>query len=655
MKRCWALMLGFLLSGCSDNEGATAGGNAGAVMPKARAATLALYGDPQTGALTPFPSNRYTVADSSSRTGLRTRVASIATDAVMVAFPTFADQLSGADGFSTVGGVAVSFGGDLDPAILSPGTGDFTGAMAPLVLLDVDDHSPERGQAIPLVVSYYPTPTTDDGPRVDFTLVAQPARPLRPRTSYLFAVTSRLKDARGAAVGPTEATDALLAGGEGAYGAQVRAALPLLRTAAGVVSDQIALVTLFTTASVIDETFAMAQQRRAAPSPHLVGDLAVVATAPEPDRRIRFKGRFNAPEFRQIMGNGQFQIKDGAPVAQAEVDLEFLLSLSDREAVGPRPIVIFAHGLGSDKEEVWDTSLRLADLGAAVIGIDAPYHGSRGEPGTDPHASALFNFFALDQDNGSFDLLRIRDNFRQMASDQLELVRLIKTLSTLDLLPAGAPDGIPDLDTSRILYLSESFGSVLGSTVLAEAPEIQAACLTVGGAGLTTVLRESHAFHLLINGLFPASLTDGDKARFFSSAQAILDPGDPLNFAPYVSRQAGPGVDHWAPRHLLLQEVYHDLLVPNLSSELLARTLGLSQLTPLVYPISGLLPLPAPISGNQTGGGTAVLSQFDRMNGGQTADHNGLISSPEARSQYLRFFQDVVAGKPPVVLDPYSP
>ena len=62
---------------------------------------------------------------------------------------------------------------------------------------------------------------------------------------------------------------------------------------------------------------------------------------------------------------------------------------------------------------------------------------------------------------------RVRDNFRQMASDQLELVRFIQSLSTLDLLPLGAPDGVPDLDTTKILYLGHSFGSVLGGTSVA--------------------------------------------------------------------------------------------------------------------------------------------------------------------------------------------
>ena len=78
-----------------------------------------------------------------------------------------------------------------------------------------------------------------------------------------------------------------------------------------------------------------------------------------------------------------------------------------------------------------------------------------------------------------------------MASDQLELFRFVTTLGSLDVLPLGAPDGIPDVDASRILYIGESFGAVLGATALALGPEAHAACLTVGGDDLSLIMRDS--------------------------------------------------------------------------------------------------------------------------------------------------------------------
>ena len=49
-------------------------------------------------------------------------------------------------------------------------------------------------------------------------------------------------------------------------------------------------------------------------------------------------------------------------------------------------------------------------------------------------------FFGIDPDDRSFVIGRARDNFRQMALDQLSLVRLISSLSALDVLPVAELD-----------------------------------------------------------------------------------------------------------------------------------------------------------------------------------------------------------------------
>lgn len=642
-----------LFAGCEDVERRPARG-----VSRASAGTTVLYGPQKESALTPFPSDRYLAPDPTSPTGHRVAIdASTTGDPLLVAYPQLTGQLGGTDGFSTVGGVAVSFSGDIDPALLSLDVDAFTRDDTPLLLINVDPASPGRGERLPLVVKYYPSRAADGELRDDFTLVAQPARPLRPRTAYLFAVTSRLKDAKGEAVGATGAMAAVLDGPDGSgYAARVREALPLVQAATGLGAEEIALATRFTTASVVDETFAMAKALRASAPAALEGSLTVVQQGGGQDRRVRFRGRYKAPEFRRPKPDGRWAIEGGKPVPQGETSLEFLLSFSDGKHSGPRPVVIYGHGLGGDKEGVWGTSQRLEDAaehGVAVIGIDAPEHGSRGVPGADL-ATSVFEFFALDDKTGTFDLERARDNFRQMAADQLQLVRLLGELATLDVLPVGAPDGIPDLDPSQILYIGHSFGSVLASTALAVAPEIQAGCLNVGGNGLMTIMRESATFQLLVKGLRPEGLTDGDMARFFVGSQALIDPGDPLNYAPYVSREAGPGVDGWRPRHLLLQEVHRDSIVPNLSTELLARALGLAHGGVVVRPVGGMPLLPAPISGNLPGGATGAYVQFDRMDG-KAAEHGGLIFSAEARAQYVRFFRDVVNNDPVTILDPYKP
>ncbi|MGE3672178.1 MAG: hypothetical protein AB7K71_21080, partial [Polyangiaceae bacterium] len=266
--------------------------------------------------------------------------------------------------------------------------------------------------------------------------------------------------------------------------------------------------------------------------------------------------------------------------------------------------------------------------------------------------SSVYGFFGIDEATNEFDIARARDNFRQMAADQLELVRFIQGLSELDVLPVGAPDGVPDLDTSNILYIGHSFGSVQGATIASIAPEIRAVTWNVGGAGLMMLLRDSKTFNIVVKGIAGDGIPFGSVASFMAMTQSIVDPGDPLNFAHYVTQEALPGIPGWVPRDVLLQEVDDDGIVPNSTSDALARAAGL-ELVHEVRPIPGIPAVSAPVSGNLSGGATGIITQFDRVEGDtKVAEHGGLIFTPEAQDQYVKFFQSVLAGKSQVT-SPY--
>ena len=254
------------------------------------------------------------------------------------------------------------------------------------------------------------------------------------------------------------------------------------------------------------------------------------------------------------------------------------------------------------------------------------------------HAS-ISGFLGVNIQAKTFDIANARDNFRQMASDQLELVRFIDSLATLDLLPVGAPDGQPDLDVSRILYIGHSFGSVQGPTIFALAPEIKQAVWNVGGGGLTVLMRDSNLFSLLVNGMRPPGTPLGAVARFFAIVQGLVDSGDSASFAKYGTLEALDGVTGWTARDALLQEVVDDGIVPNTSSEVLARAAGLVLGDPLVMPLTGIKQAASPISANVSTGATGVMYPFDKIEGGMVATHGELIFSPEANGQYVQFFQ----------------
>ncbi|MCA9599046.1 MAG: alpha/beta fold hydrolase [Myxococcales bacterium] len=627
--------------------------------------SVVLYGPAAETELTLFPSNRYTVPDAASPTGLRVSItAENTTDSMVTAYPGTVAQLDEMDGFSTTGGVIVKFSAPIDPRgidqlpeadppILDPArdASEYQKPDAPFLLVNVDEASPEYGQALGIVPRWFEQAQDEFYLFDEFTLVAQPAVPLRPGTRYAFVITDALTASDGTPVGASDAMKAALGKASDAYSQELRAAVSIAEDKVGIDAKHVVAATTFTTASVHTGIEKMAEARRAAPAPQQVDPWTVETAQSPPDPRVRFRASFEAPEYRKAKPDGKWELDaSGAPTIQKTENLEVFLAFSDAEKSGKRPVVIFQHGLGGDKDGCWGTSQRLAavsDSGVAVLAIDSPEHGSRtkGDTGL---ISSVYGFFGIDPDTQDFDIGRARDNFRQMAGDQLELVRFIQTLVSLDLLPVGAPDGVPDLDTSRIYYIGHSFGSVQGATIFALAPEIQAATWNVGGAGLMTLLRDSQLFSVVVNGLTPPGTPFGAVARFMAASQALVDPGDPLN---YARQEPLAGVPDWKPRSMLLQEVVNDNIVPNSTSEALGRAAGLELMHRVSSP-SGFADVTAPASGNLPGGATGVICQFDTMNGGETAKHGDLIFAPEAQAQYVEFFKSDIAGSA-VVNAPY--
>jgi hypothetical protein len=605
-----------------------------------------VYGDPLQTALVPFPSDRYTVEDPTTKTRLRVAVSpSTSGDTFVASYPLVTGRLNELDGFSTAGGIAVAFAAPIDGAAFAGPQGGtafealdparFTRRDTPIVLLDVDPESPEVGRPVGLLPRYFAQAKDDLYLFDEYSIVARPAVPLSPGRRYLFAATTAILGADGRPVARSPGANALIDGRPAdAYGEKVQAGLGVLESSLGIPRAEVVVASVFTTTSQQSELVDLAAALRQAPAP-AQNEPWTIQQESEGDDRVRFRATFASPEMRT--SDGTFQVTGGLPQPQSAVDLEVFLAFSDGTFGGKRPVVIYQHGLGGDKDGSWGAAERLSEIGVAVFSIDSPEHGTRGA-GAMGQLESVFAFFGVDPETNAFDLGKARDNFRQMTVDQLELIRFIGSLETLDLLPLGAPDGVPDLDTSQVLYIGHSFGAVQGASVFALAPEIRHAVWNVGGDGLMLIMEDSLLFSLLVNTIKPPETTDGQLARFFSATQAIIDPGDPLNFAPHCLVTPPPGA---GPRSILLQEVIEDGIVPNTSTEALARAAGLSVVRP-IRAVPGLSETASPSRGAGPNGSTAVLTQFDTMNGGEPATHGELYFSPEGRGQYVEFFRTAI-------------
>ncbi|WP_395679240.1 Ig-like domain-containing protein [Dokdonella sp.] len=211
------------------------------------------------------------------------------------------------------------------------------------------------------------------------------------------------------------------------------------------------------------------------------------------------------------------------------------------------PLVIFQHGITRNRTDMFAIAGTLAAQGFAVVAIDLPLHGltSTSNPfyvGNTPFgAIAHERTFDLDLSNnttgapgpdGTIDgsgsyfinltsLLTSRDNLRQGAAD---LLQLSHTASTL-----------PNVDASRISFVGQSLGSIVGTVFLANEDEyVHTAVLSVPGGGIARLLEASPTFGPRVRaGLGAAGLLPGTPAydAWMVAAQTVIDSGDPINHA----------------------------------------------------------------------------------------------------------------------------
>ncbi len=282
------------------------------------------------------------------------------------------------------------------------------------------------------------------------------------------------------------------------------------------------------------------------------------------------------------------------------------------------PVVIYQHGITRDRSDAFAVAGTLASQGFVVIAIDAPLHGitSATNPlniANTPFAAAgarerTFNVDYVNNTTGAAgpdgvvdssgthfinltSLLTSRDNIRQAAADLLVLTRAIPTMRISQ---SGT-----DFDGSRISFVGQSLGGIIGSVFMGIQPDVQTALLNVPGGGIARMLEASPTFGPRIRaGLAAgAGLQPGtpDYDSFFGAAQTVIDSADPVNFALAANNSL------LASKRLLLQEVVGggdvlpDQVIPNSvagaplsGTEPLIRTLGLASITQTTQSATGI-------------------------------------------------------------------
>ena len=590
------------------------------------------------------------------------------------------------DGFGAYAPVIVKLNDAIDPVFLPQTPLESLDPASPLFIVDyevirADPSAPFSSVVHPVTAWYNREQVT--GVAIDALIIA-PYEPLQPKHEYAVVVTTALQTwtdplhmQPSKCIGPSEPFNCVKSTSE------VDPVLEDMRLgmkplfawldSQGFARGEISIALNYTTASVEDELLDIQKQVRAAPAPKpkidpkacdpadanvspvrpcIFAKVADAATGklkpevydflqglfPEGDEiTVEFDdyqfdaigtiiyGTFPSHEYRHPVADAF--ITDGVSghvKAQGSTDLEFMIVLPRpdpaRGIMPPYKTVIFQHALTVCKESMVAIANEFNERGLALIGLDVVRHGSRSEDSLLGDRSCTIDGidFLLPDGNP----LAGREGFRQTIADQMHLTRMLKDPAFM--VDVAPKDGVSDLDVTRLAYVSQSLGSIIGGTFVSLDPDVGAAVLNVGGGGLYSV-----AFSFLGGGdgepvgpdgfaQLPEPLMD-----LLLIVQNGLERADPINYARFAQRSPLVIDGVTSPyKNVLLQEAIDDGVVGNYSTDALTRVFGGELAGPSYFrAVDGLSVRNAPFSGN-VGGGTATIA----MTQFSPAEHSFLLT-----------------------------
>lgn len=607
------------------------------------------------------------------------------------------------DGFSTTGSVQFpidsAFSGgvpvDISSASVVPGKTAF------LVNLSVPTAQPSfRAQPLRAILDTT-TGTTGFAGQIWVT----PNRPLLgDRTTYAAVLTTNVKDANGGKLAPnpvtlliTQSAPLVTEDGKSAVPSiplaqamqleQLRLALePLVASLAGLGVDPstIAAITAYRTQSILSpiQKLIGATAQLAPVIPSGVTISTVVPAAPPLGAIIH--GTLTVRRVVDLRGAFNTTTRLAPSPSYNDV-IPFLMTLPTPALAPPggAPVVIVQHGLTRWRGDAIAIAGTLASKGLGMIAIDAIYHGGRvvclsnadcaagvtcnqpppvnGQPQAGSCAGAYLAAPGATGLPGSPDLLpdpslpsrdfvnlsnpfAQRDNYRQQTLDLFQLVRVLRDTTAGTSLSAqiAANGTLAPINGTRIGYLGQSLGAIMGASFLALTPAITTGVLNVGGADLVDIFTDPNS-SLSAGIAQQLGIVPGTPAYFalLENFRWIVDPADPINYARYVRKPDTtviPG--RTAAAQVILQEAGMDKVISNPFTYVLGRELGL--------PVDAMQHL---LGIDQEGGATPTnVSTFFA-----TADHGAIFNftnmalTLQIQNQAATYLSTGLAGQPPTV------
>lgn len=289
-------------------------------------------------------------------------------------------------------------------------------------------------------------------------------------------------------------------------------------------------------------------------------------------------GTFEVPRYLTGDGSAGTHLNNGAgpddplPKRNGTQTANFICTIP-RSAVGkddkahPTAMSLYGHGLLGTAAEV----LSVGPIYAARLNTTFCATDWIGLSASDiPNAVATLK-----------DLSRFRtmtDRMQQGMLDFLVLGRLMKSPKGFTTDP-GFQDrsGTALLDHEHLAMVGLSQGGIMGGATTAIAQDWDRVFLGVPGANYSLLLNRSVDFDTYGAILNPAYPSPSDRQIALQLIQMLWDRGENNGYAQHFTKDPYPGTK---PKQMLLLEAFGDHQVTNISTEVLARTMGVKLRTP---------------------------------------------------------------------------
>ncbi len=525
----------------------------------------------------PFPSFYYLVKDTSTATGWRVNYPSGVLPVNNKGVPLDPSPFNHADGFSPASQILAYFTEGVLPASL-PSINDIGASISPTSPIQIIDFT--TGTRVPLFAEV--DANAQPGQRQG--LIIRPMVRLNTSTRYVVVILNTVKAANGT---PLQAPvpfiylrDKIATSNPAVEGIrQHYEGLFSFLSANGISRSSIALAWDFTTASdsfITGHLISMRDQALAM-TPSVGINYTFTTITPSPDAYLykELIGTFSAPTF---LDSNNYLVTDtttGRPeyVGEASYNIVVHIPACVTQTKLPIPIMIFGHGLfgtaesemQSGFEESFTNQLCMVQIGTDWIGLS-----------TLDFPDAILAV----QDFNNFR--KITDRLQQAQVNVVVMTKL--ALGALRSDPNMQYNGKPIIG-NKIYYYGDSDGGIQGGTFMGIDPDVIRGVLGVPGSTWSIMMQRSYDFGKL-SSLFDTAYPDPlDRLILISLSQYFWDFSDPISFAPHILLNPLAGTPK---KQILIQAGLNDCQVPNLSTEVLARTMGITALSPLPISIYGI-------------------------------------------------------------------